>query len=324
MRVLVVGGAGYIGSHMCKLLAGRGHELVVFDSLVTGHREALRWGHFVEGSLHDAAALDVLFTQHRFNAVIQFAASIAVGESVREPLDYYRNNVGGTLELLNAMKRHGVRRLVFSSTAAIFGTPQYSPIDENHPHAPLSPYGHSKLMAEQVLRDAAAAGHLDAVALRYFNAAGADPEGELGEAHDPETHLIPLLLKAALGQVPPVTVFGSDYDTEDGTCVRDYIHICDLCEAHLLALSYLQDNPGFSAFNLGNGKGYSVKQVLAVVAQTIGRPVPTVMGPRRAGDPARLIASSELARSKLGWQPKMPELETIIRTAWRWHQAPGF
>lgn len=324
MQVLVVGGAGYIGSHMCKLLASRGHELVVLDSLVTGHREALHWGRFVEASLHDAAALEALFSQQRFDAVIQFAASIAVGESVREPIDYYRNNVGGTLELLAVMKRHAVRRIVFSSTAAIFGNPQYSPIDERHPHAPVSPYGQSKLMVEHILRDAASAGHIDAVALRYFNAAGADPDGLLGEAHDPETHLIPLLIKAALGQVPPVTLFGDDYDTEDGTCVRDYIHIADLCEAHLLALRHMQDQPGFSAFNLGNGKGYSVKQVLAAVERVTGLAVPVTVGPRRPGDPARLIASSALAREQLGWQPKLPDLDSIIRTAWQWHQAPKF
>jgi len=325
MKLLVVGGAGYIGAHMCKLLSQHGHQLVVLDSLVTGHRAAIRGGEFVQASLHDPGTLERVFSSHTFDGVIHFAASIAVGESVREPLAYYRNNVGGTLNLLAAMKQHGVRRLVFSSTAAIFGNPQYSPLDEAHPTLPLNPYGHSKLMVEQILRDAAVAGHLDAVALRYFNAAGADPDGELGEAHDPETHLIPLLLKRALGQVPQMTLYGEDYPTPDGTCIRDYIHINDLCEAHLLALDYMAaGHGGFHAFNLGNGRGYSVKQVLAAAEQVVGRKIPVSYGPRRAGDSAELVASSALAREKLGWQPKIPDIQRIIETAWRWHQAPRY
>lgn len=325
MKFLVSGGAGYIGAHMCKLLSESGHQLVVLDSLVAGHRAAVRWGDFVKASLHDEVGLDRVFSSHAFDGVVHFAASIAVGESVREPLAYYRNNVGGTLNLLSVMKKHGVRKLVFSSTAAIFGNPQYSPLDENHPTLPLSPYGRTKLMIEQILRDEAAAGKLDAVSLRYFNAAGADPDGELGEAHEPETHLIPLLLKRALGQIPEVTVFGEDYPTPDGTCIRDYIHIGDLCEAHLLALDYMAaGNSGFHAFNLGNGTGYSVKQVLSAAESVVGRRIPVTLGPRRAGDADVLVASSELAREKLGWQPRIPDIQRIIETGWRWHQAPRY
>lgn len=325
MKLLTVGGAGYIGAQMCKLLAQQGHDIVVVDSLVTGHRAAARWGKFVEASLHDPAALDEVFSQGRFDAVLHFAASIAVSESVREPLAYYHNNVGGTLNLLAAMKKYGVRRLVFSSTAAVYGEPQYCPLDEQHPLRPMNPYGHSKLMVEQILRDAAGAGHLDAVALRYFNAAGADLDGELGSAHNPVTHLIPLLLKRALGQIPQMTLYGDDYATPDGTCIRDYIHISDLCEAHLLALDYLTTgNGGFHAFNLGNGMGYSVRQVLVAAEAVVGRRIPVTIGPRRAGDPAVLVASSALARKVLGWQPKIPDIHRIIETAWRWHQAPTY
>lgn len=324
MKIVVVGGAGYIGAHMCKLLASKGHDLIVLDNLTTGHSAALKWGRLVQADAHDSDYLDRVLSQG-IEAVIHFAGLIAVGESVREPLAYYRNNVGATLEVLASMKRNGVRRIVFSSTAAIFGEPRYSPLDEKHPVGPLSPYGHSKLMVEQILRDAAAAGHIDATALRYFNAAGADVDGEVGEAHNPETHLIPLLLKAALGQIPPVTLFGEDYPTPDGTCVRDYIHISDLCDAHLLALDYMANgHSGFHAFNLGNGKGYSVKQVLEAVERVTGRKVPVKMGPRRAGDSPTLVASSALARSELGWQPRYPDIDSIIRTAWRWHKAPKY
>jgi UDP-glucose-4-epimerase GalE len=324
MKVLVTGGAGYIGSHMCKLLARHGHELVVLDSFVTGHRDAVRWGALVEGSLLDGHTLDAAFARGPIDAVIHFAGSIAVGESVREPLAYYRNNVGGSLALLEAMHRHGVRRLVFSSTAAVYGTPQYSPLDERHPTVPVNPYGHSKLMIEQVLRDAAAAGTVDAIALRYFNACGADADCELGERHEPETHLIPLLLQRLLGLTAEFRVYGEDYPTPDGTCIRDYIHVGDLCAAHLAACARLGAGlSGFHAFNLGTGRGYSVREIIAATEAVTGRKIaPTIAG-RRPGDPPALVASSALAQRELGWKPAMTDIQEVIASAWRWHQHHG-
>ncbi len=324
MNVLVAGGAGYIGAHMCKQLADHGHRVVVCDNFATGHRAALRWGTLVEASIGDAAALDALFSGHSIDAVMHFAASSIVSESVADPLAYYRNNLADTVTLLEAMRRHGVSRFVFSSTAAIFGEPESALIDESHSKRPLNPYGRTKLAVEQLLEDCANAYGLRAVALRYFNAAGADPSGEIGEAHEPETHLIPRLLRAATGEALSMKIFGDDYPTADGTCVRDYIHVNDLSNAHLKALVALDRQPGFSCYNLGNGQGYSVREILSAVEAVIGRHLTVEVAPRRAGDPARLVASSARARAELGWQPQYNDIRSIIETAWRWHQRPAY
>lgn len=318
MRVLVVGGAGYIGSHMVKMLLAHGHNVITFDNLSSGHRDAILGGEFVLGDLADQAALDEVFTQHRPEAVMHFASFIQVGESVRKPDMYYRNNFSNTLNLLDAMVAHGVRHFIFSSTAAVFGEPDYVPIDEEHPNRPVNPYGRSKWMVEQVLADYDYAFGLKSVCLRYFNAAGADPEGLLGERHNPETHLIPLILQAASGRRSNIQVFGRDYDTPDGTCIRDYIHIVDLCSAHLLALQYLADGGASERLNLGNGSGFSVQQVIDNVEKVTGHKVKVIDGPRRAGDPARLVADATRARMKLGWKPEFAELETIVAHAWAW------
>jgi UDP-glucose 4-epimerase len=324
MKVLVVGGAGYIGAHMCKTLAEQGHEVIVCDDLSTGHRAALRWGQFVEASIGDTAALDALFAKHRPEAVMHFAACSLVAESVSDPLKYWRNNVGNTLNLLDIMRRHGVERFVFSSTAAIFGEPKSDLIDENHPTQPLNPYGHTKLAVERALQDACAAYGLRAASLRYFNAAGADASGLIGESHEPETHLIPRLLRRAAGDAVDVRIFGDDYPTADGTCVRDYVHVNDLAEAHLGALGQLDRQPGFQRYNLGNGAGYTVRQIVAAVEEVIGRSLSIPVGPRRPGDPTTLVASSANARATLGWQPKQADIRSIIETAWRWHRAPAY
>jgi UDP-glucose 4-epimerase len=320
MKILVVGGAGYIGSHMVKMLLAHGHDVVTFDNLSSGHRDAVLGGAFVAGDLADQAALDTVFKQHQPEAVMHFASFIQVGESVRRPDMYYRNNFSNTLNLLDAIVAHGVKHFIFSSTAAVFGEPDYVPIDEAHPNRPVNPYGRSKWMIEQVLADYDHAFGLKSVCLRYFNAAGADPEGLLGERHDPETHLIPLILQAASGRRPEIQVFGRDYDTPDGTCIRDYIHIVDLCSAHLLALQYLVNGGSSERLNLGNGSGFSVQQVIDNVEKVTGRKVKVLDGPRRAGDPARLVADATRARSKLGWKPEFDELETIVAHAWAWEQ----
>lgn len=318
MKVLVVGGAGYIGSHMVKMLLSKGHEVVTFDNLSGGYRDAVVGGEFVIGDLADQSELDAVFTKHKPQAVMHFASFIQVGESVRRPDMYYRNNFSNTLNLLDAMVAHDVKHFIFSSTAAVFGEPDYMPIDEAHPNRPVNPYGRSKLMVEQVLADYDHAFGLRSVCLRYFNAAGADPEGQLGERHDPETHLVPLILQAASGRRPEVQVFGRDYDTPDGTCVRDYIHIVDLCSAHLLALQYLVDGGASERFNLGNGEGFSVQQVIDTVEKVTGRQVKVVDGPRRDGDPARLVADSSKARAQLGWKPVFADLDFIVKHAWAW------
>lgn len=320
MKVLVVGGAGYIGSHMVLALHQAGHEVVTLDNLSTGHRDAVLAGEWVLGDLADPLALEALFSGRRFEAVLHFASSIQVGESVRQPLLYYQNNVANTLNLLQAMVRHGVRRLIFSSTAALFGNPVRSRIDETHPRQPINPYGRSKWMVEQVLADADQAHGLRSICLRYFNAAGADPLARVGERHEPETHLIPLVLQAASGRRPDITVHGTDYDTPDGTCVRDYIHVADLAEAHLLALETLARKDSSDAFNLGNGNGYSVKQVIDSVRRVTGRDVTVRHGPRREGDPAVLVADSARAQALLGWHPRHADLDTIVDHAWRWEQ----
>lgn len=323
-RVLVCGGAGYIGSHMAKWLAAHGIQATVLDNLSTGHRDAVRWGPLIEADLLDAAALERAFAAHPpFDAVMHFCARSLVGESVAKPYDYYLNNVSGTLNLLQAMRRHGVPRIVFSSTAAVFGVPQSERIDEDHPKAPINPYGASKLMVERMLADAAQAYGLRSVTLRYFNAAGASPEADIGERHDPETHLLPNILRAVLGTGPALKVFGTDWPTPDGTCVRDYVHVDDLAQAHLQALHYMQSHEGAHAFNLGNGNGHSVLQAIEAAQQVSGRPVPYSTAPRRAGDPAVLVASSERARRELGWQPQYADLGAILETAWRWHRNEG-
>ncbi|RUR45997.1 UDP-glucose 4-epimerase GalE [Vreelandella populi] len=325
MKLLIVGGAGYIGSHMVQQLNRQGHEIIVLDNLSTGFRELARYGELVVGDLADTALLEDLFALHRFEGVMHFAACSLVGESVNKPGKYYRNNVANTLNLLDVMVRHNVNHFIFSSTAATFGEPEYVPIDEAHSQQPINPYGASKLMIERILQDYASAHGLNSVCLRYFNACGADPEGEIGECHDPETHLIPLILQAASGRRKSITVFGRDYATEDGTCIRDYIHIEDLCSAHALALQALVngDQSGALGFNLGNGLGYSVQQVIDAVQRVVaedGYSLKVEEGERRAGDPARLVADATLAKRELGWQPQYADLPTIIRHAWAWEK----
>ena len=322
-HILVVGGAGYIGSHMVKLLAQQGARVTTLDDLSGGHRDAVLSGDFIRGNCGDPQLLQDLLTRTRFDAVMHFASFIQVGESVQKPEKYYQNNVTHTLTLLQAMLTHGIDRFIFSSTAATFGEPHYTPIDEAHPQAPINPYGRSKLFIEQVLSDMDRAHGLRSVCLRYFNAAGADPDGQLGERHDPETHLIPLVLQAASGRRPHIGVFGRDYDTPDGTCIRDYIHITDLCAAHALALRHLLAGGDSQNFNLGNGQGFSVQQVIDTARRVTGRDIPVVDGPRRPGDPARLVADARRARQVLGWQPAYPDIDTIIAHAWQWEQAHG-
>jgi UDP-glucose 4-epimerase len=324
MKVLVCGGAGYIGSHMAKWLASRGFAVSVLDNLSTGHREAVHWGELIEADLLDPPSLERAFVGRRFDAVIHFCARSLVGESMTQPYDYYANNVAGSLNLLQTMQRHGVGRLVFSSTAAVFGQPVSALIDEDHPKAPINPYGAGKLMVERILADAAQAYGLRSVALRYFNAAGASPSGEIGDAHAPETHLIPNVLRAALGTGPALKVFGDDYPTPDGTCVRDYVHVDDLAQAHELALGYMDLHDGFNTFNLGNGSGFSVRQVIEAARRVTGRQIEFELAPRRAGDPAVLVAASTKARRELGWRPQYTELPPIIESAWRWHGDPRF
>lgn len=322
-KVLVVGGAGYIGSHMVKMLSDHGHTVVTLDNLSTGFRDAVCGGEFVEGDLGDRALLDRLLPAHRFDAVMHFAAFIQVGESVEQPGKYYFNNVANTLTLLDAMVRHGVQQFIFSSTAAIFGEPQYVPVDEQHPKAPINPYGRSKWMVEQILSDFDLAHGLRSVSLRYFNAAGADPDGALGPRYEGITNLIPVVLKAAAGKRPNVTVFGRDYETPDGTGVRDYIHVTDLCQAHLRALDYLGQGGASDVFNLGNGRGFSVQEVIDAAREVTGLEIPVVDGARRAGDPASLVADAARARQHLGWAPSHTDLTTIVRHAWNWEERLG-
>lgn len=320
-KILLCGGAGYIGSHMAQWLAAHGHRVTVLDNLSTGHAGAVHWGELVRADLLEPASLEQVFKTRRFDAVMHFCARSLVGESVTRPYDYYANNVTGTLNLLETMRRHDVNRLVFSSTAAIFGNPVHDMIGEDHPQEPINPYGASKLMAERFFVDAARAYGLRSVALRYFNAAGALPEHGIGEAHACETHLIPNVLRAALGGAPSLKVFGEDYATVDGTCVRDYVHVQDLAQAHALALDFMDRHPGAHAFNLGNGQGFSVREVITAASSIVGRSIPYDIAPRRAGDPASLVASSRKAREQLCWQPQWTELEPIIESAWRWHRA---
>ena len=317
-HVLVTGGAGYVGSHACKALAAAGFVPVVLDSLVHGHRRAVRWGPFVQGDLADADLLRRTLAAYRIEAVLHFAAFAYVGESMQQPEKYFRNNVINTLSLLEAMQAAEVRRIVFSSTCATYGVPDTLPLAEDHVQRPANPYGESKLFIERALGWHGVAHGLRSVCLRYFNAAGADPDGEIGEDHDPETHLIPLAIDAALGRRAPLQVFGTDYATPDGTAIRDFIHVTDLADAHVRALAYLIAGGESTALNLGTGRGHSVLQVAAAVERATGRPVPMQDQPRRAGDPPALVADPRRANEVLQWHPRHSALETIVETAWRW------
>lgn len=319
-NILVTGGAGYIGSHTCKILAQQGYRPIVFDNLSSGHTWAVKWGPLEHGDILDRSALERAIERHRPTACLHFAAFAYVGESVSDPGKYYRNNVVGSLTLLETLRDYGIDQFVLSSTCATYGVPDKVPIDETLTQAPINPYGASKLMVERMMADFHTAHRLRSVALRYFNAAGADPDVEIGEDHDPETHLVPLVLDAACGDRDAITVFGSDYETSDGTCVRDYIHVTDLAKAHVLALKALEQGLTHRAFNLGNGQGYSVREVIASVERVTGRTVPVRFGDRRSGDPARLISNSTRAATELHWRPHITQLDNIISTAWEWHQ----
>lgn len=328
--ILVVGGAGYIGSHVCKMLAKKGYDVIVYDNLSSGHKEFLKWGEFIEGDLSDYSKLDNIFKTKKIDVVMHFSAFIFVGESVKDPYKYYQNNVSNTLNLLNAMKNNNVKNFVFSSTAAVYGLPEKVPIVENEVLNPINPYGRSKLMVEQILNDFSYAYGLNYVSLRYFNASGADPDTEIGEWHNPETHLIPLVLDAAIGAREDIKIFGTDYDTFDGTCIRDYIHVNDLAQAHILALEYLLEESkkknkigekGISEiFNLGNGKGFSVRQIINIAKKVTGIDIKVVETERRAGDPPVLVSSSDKIKKILGWKPIFDDPEIIIKTAWEWHK----
>ncbi|MEW6327825.1 MAG: UDP-glucose 4-epimerase [Thermodesulfobacteriota bacterium] len=338
--ILVVGGAGYIGTHMVKELLSHGREVVVLDNLSTGHQGLIPGGIFVQGDLGDETLLRSLFTTYPIGTVMHFAAFSLVAESVAFPLKYYENNVAKTITLFKVMLEHGIKRFIFSSSAAVYGEPGYVPIDEKHPTVPTNPYGKTKLAIENMLEDCDKAYGLKYVSLRYFNAAGADGKGRIGECHNPETHLIPRILhvvksvsfppetplpwregmKGRGSEYPLVEIYGTDYDTPDGTCIRDYIHVNDLAQAHLLAMNALENGESSRIYNLGNNRGYSVKEVIEIAGQVTGRSIPVVKGPRRAGDPAILIASSEKISKELGWKPRYPDLKTMVKTAWKWHR----
>jgi UDP-glucose-4-epimerase GalE len=320
MRILVTGGAGYIGSHAVRLFLECGHDVWVYDNLCAGHRAAVPAERLLVGDLAEEQRLDHALVMHRIEAVVHFAAFALVGESVENPAKYYQNNLVNSLRLLEAMRRHRVGRIVFSSTCATYGVPQQVPITEDEPQNPINPYGNSKLAVERALADYAAAYGWGFAALRYFNAAGAHPGGTIGEDHDPESHLIPIVLQAVLGQRPAVTVFGTDYPTPDGSCVRDYIHVDDLAEAHLLALEALAPGKALR-YNLGTGRGYSVREVIRAAEEVTGKKVPVQEGPRRAGDPPALVAASARVQRELGWRPRYTDLRSIVETAWNWHRA---
>lgn len=321
MNTFVTGGAGYVGSHCVRALLARGHHVTVFDNLCAGHRQAVHAdAEFVQGDLAERGAVEAALSRRRFDAVLHFAAHLNVGESVQQPLRYYRNNLLNTLQLLEVMQQAAVRRMVFSSTCAVYGNPARVPITEDLPRDPISPYGNTKLAVERMLEDCAAAWGLGAVALRYFNAAGAASDGSIGEDHDPELHLIPIVLQVALGQRECVQVFGDDYPTPDGTCVRDYIHVEDLAAAHALALERLA--PGsFAAYNVGTGRGHSVQEVIAEARRVTGHAIPARRAPRRPGDPPQLYADSDKLRRATGWRPEQDSLAQIVASAWRWHRA---
>ena len=321
MAILVCGGAGYIGSHAVHALIEKGEQVVIVDNLQTGHRGALNpKAKFYEGDIRDASVLDKIFTENKVEAVIHFAANSLVGESMEKPLLYFNNNVYGMQVLLEAMVRHGVDKIVFSSTAAVYGEPKRVPIHEDDETCPTNTYGETKLTMEKMMKWVSLANGVRYVSLRYFNAAGALPDGSIGEDHATETHLIPLILQVPTGRRDHITVFGDDYPTPDGTCLRDYIHVVDLADAHVLALEYLRKGGASDIFNLGNGQGFSVKEMIAAAEKATGRSIKVEIGARRAGDPAQLIASSEKARSVLGWKPQFTDVEQVIGTAWRWHE----
>jgi UDP-glucose 4-epimerase len=317
--ILVTGGAGYVGSHVVKELFRQGHQTIVYDNLQTGHRKAAKDTVFIEGDLADQERLRETFLSYPVDAVMHFAADCLVGESVKDPLKYFINNVKNSLQLLEILDDININKFVFSSSAAVYGEPEKIPIPEEHPCIPTNPYGETKWIFEKILRTFQGSGKLNYISLRYFNAAGADPDGVLGEDHFPETHLIPLVLKAALNG-DAVPIYGTDYDTPDGTCIRDYIHVIDLAQAHILALNKLKEAGISGIYNLGNGNGYSVKEVIETARRVTGKKIISIESSRRPGDPARLVASSEKIRKELGWVPKYPDLETIVETAWRWHQ----
>jgi UDP-glucose 4-epimerase len=317
--ILIAGGAGYIGSHVNKLLNKKGYKTVVFDNLICGHREFVKWGNFIFGDLADREQIHHCFKKYPIDAVMHFSAFAYAGESVSDPAKYYVNNVSNTLNLLEAMREYNVRHFIFSSTCATYGIPSEIPITEDTPQRPINPYGRSKLMIEEIIRDYDTAYGIRHINLRYFNAAGADPEGEIGEKHDPETHLIPLTIYAALGINEEIRIFGTDYPTKDGTCIRDYIHVMDLADAHVRALEYLKERRRSDSFNLGNGNGYSVREVIDIVREISGEDFKVRESERREGDPHVLISSSKKAMEILGWRPQYPGIEFIIETAWRWH-----
>ncbi|MBV4418005.1 UDP-glucose 4-epimerase GalE [Clostridium tyrobutyricum] len=320
MNILVCGGAGYIGSHMVAHLLENNHNVVILDNLQTGHKDAILGGKFYLGNLKDSIILDKIFTENKIDAVIDFAANSLVGESVENPLKYFDNNIGSTISLLQSMNKHNIKYIVFSSTAATYGEPENVPIQEQDKTFPTNPYGESKLAVEKILKWCDNAYGIKYTALRYFNACGAHINGKIGEDHNPESHLIPIILQAAMGKRDKIMIFGDDYNTEDGSCVRDYVHVSDLASAHLLALKRLQSGGESKIYNLGNGKGFSVKEVVEVAKKVTGINIKSEIADRRPGDPATLIASSNKAIKELGWNPKFNSLETIIDTAWKWHK----
>lgn len=322
--ILIVGGAGYIGSHVNKELNKRGYETVVYDNLIYGHREAVKWGKFEYGDLNDMNRLEQVFQTYDIEAVFHFAAFAYVGESVEKPSKYYHNNVAATLNLLDVMVRHDVKYFVFSSTCATYGQPDTMPITEDMRQNPINPYGASKLMVERILEDYEKAYGLHSVCLRYFNAAGDDPDCEIGEMHSPETHIIPLVLDAAIGKRDSIHVFGTDYNTPDGSCVRDYIHVLDLADAHIRALDYMKKNNVSNRFNLGTSNGISVLEIIETAKEVTGRDIKVVLDDRRAGDPAELIGGNQKAKEVLGWEPKYSDIKTVLHTAWKWHQKMKF
>ena len=318
--ILLIGGAGYIGSHINKLLNKNGYETIVYDSLIYGHRSAVKWGDFILGDLDSIDALRDVFSKYNIKAVMHFAAFAYVGESVVNPEKYYVNNVSNTLNLLQVMREFSCKKFIFSSTCSTYGNPEYNPIDEKHPQNPINPYGRSKLMIETILKDYSDAYDMKYVILRYFNAAGADIDCEIGENHNPETHLIPLALDAAIGKSEDIKLFGSDYETIDGSAIRDYIHVVDIAEAHMLAFEYLESGGSSDSFNLGNGEGYSVIEIIDVVKRVTKKDFKVTLRDKRVGDPSRLIGDASKARDILKWKPKYCEIEKIIQTAWDWHQ----
>ncbi len=320
MAILICGGAGYVGSHVNKWLNKEGYETVVFDNLVYGHKEAVKWGAFEYGDLENVEDIENVFQKYKIDAVFHFAAYAYVGESVHEPEKYYYNNVANTLNLLHVMKKYRCNKIIFSSTCATYGEPEQIPVKEDMPQHPINPYGATKLMVERIFKDYNKAYGLQFVVLRYFNAAGADPDGEIGESHNPETHIIPLVLDAASGKTKDVKIFGSDYDTPDGSCIRDYIHVCDLATAHLLALHHLEQGKKSDFFNLGNEHGTSVLEVINSVKKVTGKEFRVIFTDRRVGDPAKLVGSSGKAKKILGWKPVYSDIDVIVQHAWRWHE----